>query len=236
MLLSKLSTDTHATMGDNLLTTAKALVLGASLTNPAAAVAAGVTLELLSAHYSNKMRALLDAIVARLVVLENTGSRIDLNLLFQTDDFRDLLLVAFAVAERTRRKEKLDRIKNATAYCAYHRVNPHESDSFLHLLDQLTEEHFVILTLLADNTDAFKKVETISETYAIFHNLYPNLSLDVFGHYLYDLKYRRLVRLSHLILDDEGLMHADMMSAMEPTEGPMIVVTEVAKQLLHVTK
>ena len=69
----------------------------------------------------------------------------------------------------------------------------------------------------------------------MFQEYCPHLSFDTFAHYLSDLKYRRLIRLSPKIEDDDGLASSSFFLREEDNRGEMIIISEIADQLLKIT-
>lgn len=224
-----------AKMKDELATTGKLLAAVAAVGNPIAGLSGAAFFEVLSHHSAKKTTAFLQEIESRLNALEATGI-LEVNQLVEKEGFLGLLLTACAVAQRTQRIEKIQRIRNAVLFCSVHPPNPDEVDSFFHLIDQLTEEHFVILTVLRDHTDAFSESQNFADLYSVFRKYCTGLSFDSFAHYLSDLKYRRLVRLSPTIEDEDGLETVDLISTSQGKRGAMILISAVAHQLLDFTK
>jgi hypothetical protein len=204
------------------------------VTVPAYSVAGSALLEALAGYSARKNAAMLDHLLLRLKALEDTGI-LEINELARRESFLSLLLTACSVAQRTQRKEKIQRLQNLIIFGATHNPNVEETDSFLHLLDQLSEEHFVVLQTLSEHLPAFTTVNTFSELYGAFCEFYPYLAQDAFGHYLYDLKYRRLIRLSPTIEDEEGLTASTVITRSKG-ETAIVIISDVAKQLLEVTK
>ena len=222
-------------MKDEMITGGKLVAAVATLSNPVTGLAGAAFFEVLSHYSAKKVASMLNDIEARLRALEATGV-LEVNNLVKKEGFLNLLLTACMVAQRTQRKEKISRIKNAVIFCSQHPPTPEEVDSFFHLVDQLTEEHFLVLRVLSDHLAEFSGIESFSEAFAVFSRFCAHLSSDAFGHYLYDLKYRRLVRLSPTIEDDEGLAASTMFSASGGIKGETIIISEIAKQLLLLTQ
>jgi hypothetical protein len=141
------------------------------------------------------------------------------------ESFLGLLLTACTVAQHTQRKEKIARIRNATVYCAQYSPRPEQVDSFFHLLQ-----------FLSDNLTEFSSMDKFSQVFALFNKSHPGLSSDAFGHYFYDLKFRRLIRISPVIEDDEGLTASVIMSTGEVQGGEVVIISAVARQLLAITQ
>ncbi len=222
-------------MKEELITTGKLVTAVTALSNPIAGLMEAAFFEVLAFHSAKKTTELLNAIEARLRDLEATGV-LEVNALVRKEGFLELLLTACAVAQRTQRKEKIARIRNAVVNCSRHLTPLGEVDSFFHLVDQLTEEHFVILQVLSDHITEFSSIKSFSEAFTILSPFCPGLSSDTFGHYLYDLKYRRLVRLSPTIDDEDGLEASTYFTSESRVKGEIIIISEIARQLLRLTK
>lgn len=221
-------------MNNKLSAVGKSLATIASLPNPIAGAVGSILLEAASLHYAKKNETLFDEILFRLRALESSGI-LAVNELLVKEDFLTLLLTAATVAQRTHRKEKILRIRNAVVSFAVRPPQSAESDRFFHLVDQLTEEHFLILQILSDHLAEFAGVDNFPGLYEVFSRYYSHLSLDAFGHYLFDLKSRRLIRISATIEDDEGLTVSTLLSTGGGEKGELIILSEIAKELLDFT-
>lgn len=225
---------------NELIATGKVLAAVAAAVNPAAALAVGLGaagLEYVSYLSAKKQEEILRDILLRLRSLEETGI-LELKPLLENESFTSLLVTAAKVATHTQRKEKLIRLKNAVVNCAISRSGPSPAqvDSFFHLFDQLTEEHFVILTVIAAHEAEFRSAKDFKQVYKIFMAHCSELAEDAFGHYLYDLKYRRILRISSDISDEDGLAVTPTLGLSGKIAGPSIVVTSVGLDLLRITE
>ena len=208
----------------------------ASMVNPAVAVPAGAFFEILSYRSAKKTEDFLNDVEHRLFQLEKTGILV-VNELSNEEGFIELLLNACRVLHHTQRKEKVARIKNAVIALSLESLaKSAEIDSFFHLFDQLTEQHFVILQYIEDFQRAFDSMHSFSDIFKHFSENIGTMDEDAFGHYLYDLKYRRLIRLSEKIRDNKGLAPGNNITFASQSDGAIVIVSEIAKQLIKYTK
>ncbi len=222
-------------MKEEIQTAGKLVSAFTSISNPTAGLVGSACNEALSYFMAKKTNKFLEEIDKRLTALESTGI-LELNELVKKERFLELLITACHVAHHTQRKEKIARIKNAVISCAINDFPENKVDSIFHLFDQLSEEHFIILEFLSTHSDKLREVSNITNLYGIFNEYNSVLSKDAFGHYLYDLKYRRLVRLSDTVSDEEGLKQISHYVSSEIENGETIIVSEVAKELLKITE
>lgn len=202
--------------------------------HPAVGASATALLDVLAGRAAFKSGELLQSIEHRLITLEATGI-LEVNELARREGFLDLLLTACAVGQRTSRKEKLLRVRNAVVNCLRHRYEAPQIDSAMHLIEHLTEEHFVVLAILAEHKSEFSSVTKLSELYGIFQQYCSAISFDAFGYYLYELKYRRLIRLSEQVEDEEGLNVTTLFALQKDKGGETIIITEIARDVLSLT-
>jgi hypothetical protein len=137
-------------MKEELISSGRLIAAVAALSSPVAGLAGVAFFEALSYFSAKKAADFLNDMEVRLIALEATGV-VEINQLVKKESFLDVLLTACVVSQRTHRKEKIQRIKNAVLFCAVHQAKPEEIDSFFHLFDQLTEEHFIVLQVLSDH-------------------------------------------------------------------------------------
>lgn len=226
----------HPIVDDRLITGGKVLSAAAALGSPVSALVGAAFFESLSHYSAKKTVALLNDVEVRLRALEATGV-LSVNELTEHESFLELLLTACRVAQHTARKEKIERVKCAVLQFTVRRISAPETDSFFHLFDQLTEEHFVVLSALAEHLDAFAPARCMRDLYAIFSRYCTQLSEDAFGHYLSDLKYRRLIRVSSMVEDEEGMVRPQIILAESATDSrATIIISDIALQLLDFTR
>jgi len=218
---------------DKLIQTGKLVSLLASTTNPVIAIAGSFLFDSLAFHSTQKTNALILDLENRLEALEETGI-LEIEELKQDQSFFSFLLTACRIAQHTSRNEKIERIKNAVITHSINRFDDVKGSSILHLIDQLSEEHFIILTFIRDNINDLNKIKNYNEFYELFVSQNEFVSKDVFGHYFYDLKSRHLVRISAEISDNDGLKKVfDVLYNSE--DGVLFVLSEVALELLKIT-
>jgi hypothetical protein len=227
----------HPDVDDRLITGGKVVSAAAAIGSPVLGLVGAAFFESL-AHYSAKKTAdLLNDIEKRLRALEATGI-LSVNELARNESFLELLLTACRVAQHTARKEKIERVKNAVTNCARCLPEPSQIDSFFHLFDQLTENHFLILQVLIEHLEEFAAVRSIKDAHCVFLRFCSQLTEDAFGHYFSDLRYRRLIRVSEIIADNDGLKESppSLGLSYEEKSAPVIIISDIARQLVDYTK
>ena len=203
---------------DKLVQTGKLVSALASMTNPITGLVGSFLFESLAFHSAQKTNELILDLEARLEALEKTGV-LEINKLKQDESFLSFLLTACRIAQHTSRNEKINRIKNAVINHGIEHFDDNGSSSVLHLIDQLSEDHFILLSFIRDHIDELNEVDDYNAFYELFTSQCLNMSRDVFGHYVSELKSRRLVRISDELSDDQGLKSKPSLRLEDKVEG-----------------
>jgi hypothetical protein len=105
-------------------------------------------------HSSKKLQDFFEQVITRVADLEKVATPEGIESLLSEPEFRSILFEAAKISERTLHDHKIELLKNAV-------VNSRKSDQgkdkqrmFLRYVDELTESHLLLLTLL-DNPRGF---------------------------------------------------------------------------------
>lgn len=221
-------------MGEKLIASGKIAAAAAGINNPLLGLAGTALFEALSFRSAQKVEQLLRGLEADLSAQE-AGGRLKIDDLIANRDFIDAVLVGCAIARYTSREEKIQRIRRALNFCALRAPAPEQVDSFLHLLDQLSEDCFAVLQVIASNAGELKKAKNLQDVHATLVARGLSLSFDAFAHYWYELKSRRLILVSEQIADEDGILSTGFLALEKGKDGEAVIVTPVARQLLDVT-
>jgi len=148
--------------------------------------------------------------------------------------FVTVLIQCTQAAMRQHQKEKLDLLLNAVSNSAQKsRVEEDMESIFIRHIDELTVEHFVLLTFLFEREKDLSEIKSYEDLLKIFSiNRGVQIGNEEFRLFCGDLDSRFLVRFSHLMKEFKG----DPPRMAGYLEAPYFKVTNLGKNLLTFVK
>lgn len=190
---------------------------------------------LFTAPLERRRQAWMNEIADALRELEKKRG-VTLDQLQSNESFISVLVQATQAAIRNHQKEKIMALRNAVMNSASDvEIEEDLQLLFVRFVDELTPSHFSLLQFFRAGEKDFDKIEKYEQLFQAFcaDTASPTITRDEFRLFCEELKARNLLRISANVEDFSGVGLNDYIVAEGTASGPMLLVTEIGKELLE---